>query len=174
MKKKGDFQPTKGYVDYYCELYKQGKSSNEIAKMFGLTQGGVGATLRRRKIMREALGRDIERATIILLKKMGHNVIHQKGDCVYDALVDGHKINIKSAHPTINEGKERYVFDIHHKDSKYTNFKKDYEQIYLVFLNGKDNPIYSIETKDIEAKRTLTITNYNRCKYKLSFITNYQ
>lgn len=150
----------------------KGLSTYKIAELLYGNQRAIRNNLYRHGVLKQALGRDIEERVAKYLEKKGSIVIRQKGDCSYDLLVNNKRVDVKSAHKTFAGGKNdwAYFFDIKHKDALYTDYHKDKDELYLVFLDEPDCPIYSLDVNDIQVKCTLRITHINNTKYPIKLI----
>jgi len=155
-------------------LYMNGESSYSIARLLNIDASYVRSIIKKAGIARNP-GRDIEKLVRNKLLKEGHQVEQMKGDYPFDLLVDGKRIDVKSASLTINNKKANcfgYKFQIqdgsHRKTMK--DFKKLIDEFYLVFLDLPDQPIYSIDSQVINANYTISIPPTFATKYPIKFM----
>lgn len=156
----------------YKKLYSSGMSTYEIAKHLKKSPAAVRAVLRRWGFIKPSLGTIVENKVEKWLIGNGKKVIRQKGDAPFDMLVNGKRIDVKSANLCIQKNqKPCYKFQLHdgansgEKDlSSYIDF------FYLVFLGKSGTPIYSLDIEQVTANYTLSIPDSNKTKYELKFM----
>lgn len=161
-------------VQNYINMYKSGHSSYEIARKFNVSRSNVCSLLKRHGIQRRHLGDDVELEVMNFLIDKGKRVEHLEGNSPYDLLVNGKKIDVKSASLSYDKWnkKNSYVFQLQDRwnrtESKDLQNKVDY--FYLVFLSIENRPIYILDSKDVEAKQTLRIYEHLKTKYPIKLL----
>lgn len=146
-------------------------STYQIAKILGAKPDTIKHNLMNSGGLRKAPGVDIEEKVLIWLKKKGYTVLAQKGDAPYDLLVDGIKVDVKSAHVCKDRDYFKYQFDIIHKQNKNKDIISKIDELYLVFLDEINKPIYKLATKYIShLKRSLRINRSLISKYPIKLI----
>lgn len=150
----------------------QGLSTYQIAERLQITPNSVRTSLRNHGLIRESLGKSIEKAVATMLTDMGHNVVHHRGDHYFDLTVDGEKIDVKSGHLT-KEKYPRYLFQL--KDKKRPDdkgFNKDsIDWLYLVFLSDDQRPVFKLKAQEVKSHFNLSIYP-KTAKYSLIHVGN--
>lgn len=169
-------QPNSNLVDQEVYLYTQkNKSLLEISKLLNQKYDTVKRNLTYRKVIRKALGREIEEQVAKNLEKSGNIVLRQKGDFPFDFLLNHKKrVDVKSAHKSKDRKYSRYCFQLYDGTAYGRKFQKniseEVDSLFLVFLDEPNRPIYELSTSQLACKRNLTITEPNKGKYSLRFI----
>lgn len=148
------------------ELYNQGLSTYQIAQLMNTKQNNIYKNLRYYGVIREALGLSEERQVINYLRSIGYEIEEQiRGDAPYDALIQGYRVDIKSANLATNN---RYYFEISHRNSN-KDYKTEVDWFTLLFKDTGE--IYNLNIKDINVKTTLSIPmKISTSKYPLKYV----
>lgn len=155
-------------INYIIDLHlKENLSTAQIGAMLNIKKNTVLKSLRRANVLKRSLGLDVEDQVIQFLRQKGLTVLKQKGDCTFDILLDGKRVDIKSAHKHKKYG---YYFEIKHKLSLFTDYRKDIDYFLLVFLDEPHAPIYRLESSQINVKRNLHIQNLKSTKYPIDLV----
>lgn len=160
-----NFTHTPAY-DLYQPLHEGGLSTAKIAKQFGAKKNSVLKCLRYHGTLRLAPGRAVELEVAAWTAKFARSCYRMPGDHPYDLLVDGERIDVKSARWSRNA----YYFELVHK-----NTAKDYHQhvdeFYLVLTDTPRRQVYRLNAADVSVKRCLTIPkDPTKSKYPLQFL----
>lgn len=155
--------------DNYQHLHlKNHASTAEIAELTGTKKNTVISILRYRGVLRRAPGRDIEEEVAQWYERQGNCVLRQRGDAPYDLLINGKRVDVKSAHLS-KDGS--YSFAIRHDERKsLKDLSAELDYFYLVFLSENGCPIYRLSSHDISVKRDLKIHNIFNTKYPLQLL----
>jgi hypothetical protein len=165
------FMLTKEDVEKICELYKTGMNCHEIAPLFNRKKEWIQEIIRNKGLMRDSEGIKIEKMVIKKLQDVGHEATRMPGNCEYDAVVDGNKVEIKSAHKKLRDRSISYCFELNHRFRiEQIPYKNRFDLVYMVFLDEDRIPVYSIPSENIHIKKRLFITNPKTSIHKTDFV----
>lgn len=152
--------------------YRHGMSTYNLAKTIRLPVSSIRRYLYDKGLIRRAPGRDIEDQVVAWAKKKGHRVFQLAGDEPYDALVDGVRVQIKSANPSTEDKphKKSYRFEINHDLARNNNKPSDrFDELWLVLLPSRQ--IVSLPARDIDRlKSILSLPQSLKTKYNYTMI----
>lgn len=153
-------------VKEYIDLHNSGYSTSEIAKILDKKKNTVIQSLRKYGILRRALGRDVEDEVAIWTCHFASSCFKMPGDCPFDLLVNGVRVNVKSS----SLGKRGYSFAIRHKQSK-SDYHKHVDEFYLVFLGSPGRPVYRLPSSYVNVSYGIGIpVDISQSKYPLQFL----
>ena len=150
-----------------------GASVYESAELLGRKPNSVIHNLRRHKVLRRALGRDIEEEVAQWFEKQGLTVARQRGDAPFDILAGSERIDVKSANLSQNGNYPRYYFQLQDLSNRSTlkKFTLHLDSFLLVFLSEDNAPMYTLNPDDVLSKASISIPkNISNSKYPLQFI----
>jgi hypothetical protein len=156
-------------INKIINLYKKGLSINKISKLLSINRDRVRAILTYRGLTRLAPGRAMEKKVATFLEDRGHKVERQKGDRPFDLLVDGKRIDVKSAHLS---GKflDGWRFEMQHDFSREKIHANFIDEFYLVFMENENNRIFCLDSNEVHVKKMLRIPRSFNTKYNLKYI----
>lgn len=148
-----------------------GLSTGQIADKYGYKKNTVLRHLWKQGLLRQGVGRAIEREVAIWLYPLAGAVFLMKGDCPFDLLVDGQRVNVKSAvgSYTRNGRFRRHLFTLSHAQSN-ADYHAHVDQFYLVFRDMPYRPVYMLEAASLRVKSCLAICDPDESKYPLRLI----
>lgn len=163
-------------VNEAVELYERGFSCNEIAQVLGERKNTVVKNLRYRGVMREQPGAVTESLVARFLISEGHKVIKMPGDAPFDLLVNGERVDVKSACKA--GGKYTFSLQTHPNKSsvgRWGRTDKDFVRVldwfYFVFLDEPSCPIYALPSSAVEAKYSIGVSRPpHHKKYKFGLV----
>jgi len=164
----------KPLVNEYCRLHLEGMSVYKIAALFNKKPNSVLRALQYRGVLRPALGRDAEERAAQFFESQGRMVVRQKGDCTFDFLLDGKRVNVKSANLSSflvkNKPRSNYYFSLKHKKTIFSDYHKEVDLFCFVFLSHERIPMYFLESSKVNVKGTLSIPKSLNTKYPIVLI----
>lgn len=154
-------------------MYQRGWSCPRLAKRFGYTKNKMITLMRYEGIIRNAPGRVEENMVLDYLRKQGRKVMQKRGDWYYDALVDGRKIDVKSARisTSFHDGHTypRYYFEVKHRESVRSN-QTLIDYYYLLFKESM--LLCALPANQVHVQKTVSFPEdpFKSTKYFLQFI----
>lgn len=149
------------------DLHQGGMSIYQIARKYGKKPNSVLQNLRYYKILKPALGRNIEEEVAKWYENQGIAVVRQKGDAPFDLWVNRETIDVKSA----SRGSDGFSFQLQSLKERQLpkEFIKYIDWFYLVFVEG-NHPIYKVRPSDLMCTQTLKIKEIGLSKYPLIYV----
>lgn len=149
-------------------MHLNGKSTREIADELKMKKNTVIKILKYHKLLKQASGVEFEELVARFFENNGSVVERQRGDMYFDLLIDGKKVDVKSA--ILNKKENRSHFEIKHRKSKGFNARKiDY--YILVFKSLKNMPAYKLYANEVFHKSiSLGNPKESNSKYNLYYI----
>lgn len=165
-------------TNYIISLYKRGLSTYRIASILHRKQNSIYQLIRNHNCLRKQLPIIIENLVVRWLENNGKRPLHQKGDSRYDIILNNIRIDIKMSslikYKTKTGEFESYYFELKHDNigSKDYDYHDNIDIFYLVLYDKLSNklPIYEIESKYIQVKKTLAIPKSLKTKYPINLI----
>lgn len=158
-------------VDVAEYLYtKMGLSSYKVAEILKVTPESIRQTLKKRGVGRRRLGKDIEDIIEKWCIKSGFEITRQKENSGFDFLINGKRVDVKSAQKTRENKRYRYYFQLKDLSNSSHNYKDWVDTIWLVFLNEPGMPIYSLDLTYINVRHGISIASPNKSKYPIDLI----
>ena len=158
-----------------CAMYGSGLSIHKLSRVFAIHRRTVMFHLRQNGfVLPERLGKDVERAVARRLSESGAVVTTQPENAPYDLLVDGLRVDVKSASRSRHRGGTRYIFQLQDvtERKKVKAFDESVDYFYLAFLDAPNRPVYALSTHQELPQSSLSVTDIERCKYPLEFVCN--
>ena len=152
---------------------EEGLSVYQIANILKQKPNTVLCNLRNHKVLKKSLGLKEQEKIAEWFEDKGHDVVRQRGDCRFDLLIHGHRVDIKTAHLSYVYKKihniKRYCFELKHKKTK-NNEGVECDYYILAFLDEPKIPMYLVVSNALIGLKKLSIRENLISKYPLKLI----
>ena len=137
-----------------CALYSSGLSSTDVARQLGINRDSVKWILRKYHLSRPPAGYNAETRVRDWLLLNGHRVTRQPWTSLYDLLVDGSRVDVKTSNSSIHKiGVYRYPFYqfvIYSQDRKTVkHITHEIDEFYLVLLDEHPSPVFTVASREL-------------------------
>lgn len=149
------------------DAYNSGESARGIAKRMRRKKNSIVTLIRSHGLMRTPPSKLIEHEVAAWASRFASSCRLMPGDAPFDMLLDGSRIDVKSAH--LNARFSGYYFAVGHKES-LKDPAKHIDWYYLVFLDLSGRPVYRMPQHEIKVKRTIHIPVTLKTKYTLELL----
>lgn len=158
------------------ELYDQGLGSNRVAKIMGVHPTTVTLNVKKYGTIRKGFGMVYEEKVAKYMQNAGKTVIRTRSIDPFDMLIDGEKVDVKSAKccPRTKQSGGGYGFHMNYSKGRTSekNIQESCDYYILVFTDRPGVPMYRLNAKDVKVEKLLRITWSLYTKYNLQFIGN--
>lgn len=153
-------------IQEQIELYTNGLSTYEVAKITGLRPSTIRSNIRRYGLMRTRWELETEEEVAKWFESLDSTVERQPGDAPFDMKVYGRRIDVKTAHKNIDG---RYTFKLKYGQSLHKKTIEDLDALLLVFMDIAKKPMFLVEFEDVQHLSGLAL-KLESPKYPMQFL----